>query len=227
MKKVLSVLCLIVFCASSGVHAEQSTVSKQKLVVSNKKEGVYLYATPNPDDDLYTDFRVKIGNKIVETFGWKVSMRAERQPELHVIDLNQDGKKEIVVIITKGAGDSIVLKEAHIIQQVETMNGIDYDEVDIDNPVHTIERDFQISATDKTIQIKGRGQVWKADNPCGQTFFHHRFPLNDSVNWKVEGNTLVADVGLILTSKCIAGGFLLKYKQKGEIYTADQIKVIL
>jgi hypothetical protein len=94
----------------------------------------------------------------VETHGWEVEMREERQPELHVVDLNNDGQKEIVVILTIGTGTFIVQKEAHILQKVETSDGKGYEEMDIDDPVHTIQRDFMITASDKTIKVKGRGQ---------------------------------------------------------------------
>ncbi|WHY84036.1 hypothetical protein QNH39_15235 [Neobacillus novalis] len=227
MKDILAIFCLIFFCTSIVVSAEIPNLPKQTLVVGNEKEGVYLYATPNPKADLYTNFRVKIGKKVVDTYGWEVQMREERQPELHVIDLNNDGKKEIVVILTLGTGTWVVQKEAHILQQVETSDGKAYEEMDIDNPVHTIERDFKISATAKTIQVKGRKHLWKAANPCGSTYFRNRFPLSQSVNWKVEGNNLVADVGLTITSNCVPGGFILKYKQRGEIYIAKQIDVNL
>ena len=148
----------------------------QTLVVSNEREGVYLYATPNFKNNRFTNFQVKIGKETVETFGWESSMREERQPELHVVDLNHDGQNETVVIITKGTGTWVVVKEAHILQKVDTPYGKAYEEMDIDDPVHTVERDFDITATDKTILVRGRGRQWKGTNPCGETYSHHRFP---------------------------------------------------
>jgi hypothetical protein len=227
MKCFLIMLCSFLLCTSNVVSAETPTEAKQTLVVGNNKERVYLYATPNPKEDLYTNFFVKIGKQLVETKGWKVSMREERQPELYVVDLNHDGKKEIVVILTIGTGTWVVMKEAHILQEVETFSGMNYEEMDIDNPVHTIERDFTITATNKRIQVKGQKRVWEADNPCGKTYYRHRFPLYQSVNWKVKGNKLLADVGLTITPNCVPAGFMLTYEQKGEIYVAKKIKVNL
>ncbi|WML49046.1 hypothetical protein RCG23_02765 [Neobacillus sp. PS3-34] len=227
MKRILATACWILFCGSSLAFAEKPTEDKQTLVVGNEKEGVYLYATPDLNKNLYKDFRVKIENEMVETQGWEVEMREERQPELHVIDLNHDGKKEIVVILPIGTGTWVVVKEAHILQQVETLDGKRYEEMDIDNPVHTIERDFKITATNKTIQVKGRGHVWKVANICGKTYYRHRFPLYQSVNWKVKGNNLMADVGLTIKNNCVPAGFILSYKQRGEIYIAKHVKVNL
>jgi hypothetical protein len=141
-----------------------------------------------------------------------------------VIDLNSDNQKEIVVIITKGTGTFVVEKVAHILQQVDTPDGKAYEEMDIDDPVHTIERDFNITATGTTIHISGRGYVWKGSHPCGKTLYHHRFPLHQSVNWKVEGNNLLA---VTLTNNCVPTVIHLKYKQKGEIYLAQQVEVNL
>ena len=228
LKRILAILACMIFIASNIVSAEVPTEPRQTLVVANEKKKVYLYATPNPKEELYIDFRVKIGKEVVETFGWEVAMSESRTPELHVIDLNNDGIKEVVVIITLGTGTWVVQKEAHILQRVETTNGRQaYEEMDIDNPVHTIERDFKITATNKTIQISGRGQKWKATNICKNTYYHHRFPLYQSVNWKVEGNRLIADVGLPITSNCVPAGFLLNYKQKGQIYIAKYVKLNL
>ncbi|MBV7508236.1 hypothetical protein KW850_23740 [Bacillus sp. sid0103] len=228
MKRTLSILGCLIFLLTNTVSAEKSTEPIQSLVVANKKEGVYLYATLNPREEIYTDFRVKIGKEVVEAFGWAAAMSETRIPELHVIDLNKDGIKEVVVIITLGTGTWVVEKEAHILQQVETANGGKaYEEMDIDNPVHTIERDFEITATNNKIQVKGRSHVWKAANVCGETYFHHRFPLYQSVNWKVEGNNLIADVGLTITFNCVPAGFRLKYMQKGQIYVAKKIEVKL
>lgn len=227
MKRILVILCCVLFFGSIEVLAQESTEQKQILIAGNKKEGVYLYATPNPKGEMFSDIQVMIGKQIFETYGWKVPMRAERKPELHVVDLNNDGLKEIVVIITIGTGTWVVQKEAHIIQQVEALDGKVYEEMDLDNPVHTIERDFKITATDQTIQVKGRGHIWKAKNPCRKTYYRHRFPFYQSVNWKVEGNNLVAEVGLTITHNCVPAGLVLKYKQQGEIYVAKQVDVNL
>lgn len=89
--------------------------------------------------------------------------------------------------------------------------------MDIDAPVYTIQRDFKITATDKTIQVKGRGHLWKAANICGKTYYRHRFLLHQSVNWKEEANNLMADVGLTIKSNCVSAGFILKYQRGGEI----------
>lgn len=223
MRIILSVLLLFALCPA--VHA--SGLPEQKLVLANEKEGVYVYATPNEKEDMYTDFRVLIGKDLVETSGWESPMRETRQPELHVVDLNQDGVKEVVVIITLGTGTFVVEKEAHVLQKVETWDGKRYEEMDIDNPVHTIERDFKITASNKIIRIRGRGQLWQAANPCGETYYRHRFPLYQSVNWKVDGTKLIADVGLTITFNCVPAGFLLTYKQKGEIYVANKVEVNL
>ncbi|MEH7119206.1 hypothetical protein V7128_17585 [Neobacillus vireti] len=225
--RVWIILCSFLLCTTSVALAVQPSESKQTLVMGNEKEKVYLYATPNEKEDLYTDFHVKIGNQVVETQGWEVSMSETRLPELHIVDLNHDGKKEIVVIITIGTGTWVVMKQAHILQEVETSVGRAYAEMDIDNPVHTIERDFTITATNKMIKVKGRGHEWKAANACGKTYYHHRFPLYQYVNWRVEGNKLMADVGLTITHNCVPAGFLLTYEQKGEIYIAKKIKVNL
>lgn len=225
MKRVLIIFCCYLFI---GVGSDISAATSQTLVAGNDKEGVYLYATPHPNNDLYTNFHVKIGGEVVETYGWEVSMREERQPELHVVDLNQDGIKEIVVILTLGTGTFVVQKEAHILQKVETYLGQKaFVEMDIDDPVHTILRNFRITATAKSIKIAGQGNSWKAENKCKETYYLHRFPLDQSVNWKIEGNNLVAHVGLPITYNCVPAGFILKYKQTGEIYTAKKIKVEL
>jgi len=227
MKSSLAIFCWIVFFASTVVSAEAPLEENQTIVVGDEKEGVFLYAVPNEAEGMFTNFSVKIGDELVETYGWEVEMREERLPELHVVDLNHDGEKEVVVILTIGTGTWVVQKEAHIIQKVETPNGLAYEEMDIDNPVHTIERDFEITATDKTIKVEGREHSWKGKNPCGNTLYRHRFPLSQSVNWKVDGNRILSEVGLTVTYNCIPASFVLQYKQKGEIYIAKQIKVNL
>ncbi|MEH7884975.1 hypothetical protein V7654_11720 [Bacillus sp. JJ1609] len=228
MKKLAALFCCLFFVWSSGIsYANELKMPSEMLVEKNEKEGVFIYATPFPKDDLFRNFRVEIGKAVVEPLDWQISMREERRPELHVIDLNDDGKKEVVVILTLGTGTWVVQKEAHILQEVETANGKAFEEIDIDNPVHTIQRDFRITATDKKINVEGRGHTWEANNLCGKTDFKHRFPLHQSVNWKVEGNTLNAHVGLTLTDNCVPGAFILKYKQKGEMYIAEQIIVNL
>jgi hypothetical protein len=227
MKSSLAIFCWFVFFASNVVSAETSLEGNQTLVVGDEKEGVFIYATPNEAEGIFTNFMVKIGGELVETYSWEIEMREERLPELHVIDLNSDGEKEVVVILTIGTGPWVVQKAAHIIQMVETPNGLAYEEMDIDNPVHTIERDFEITATDKMIKVVGRGHTWKGKNPCGKTLYRHRFPLSQSVNWKVDGNKLVSKVGLTVTYNCVPASFVLQYKQKGEIYIAKQIKVNL
>ncbi|MBO9129277.1 hypothetical protein [Bacillus sp. 165] len=227
MKSRLVILCWVLFLVSNRVSAEEPTLQKQTLVVGNEKEEVFLYATPNKREGIFTNFTVKIKDELIETYGWEVEMREERQPELHVIDLNNDGEKEIVVILTIGTGTWIIQKQAHILQKVETPNGLAYEEMDIDNPVHTIERDYEITATNNIIKVEGRGHSWKTINTCGKTLYRHRFPLSQSVDWKVDDNNLVSEVGLTITYNCVPASFVLRYKQNGEIYIAKQVKVNL
>lgn len=228
MKKLTALFCCLFFVWSSGVsYANELKMPAEMLVAKDEKEGVFIYATPFSKDDLFRNVRVKIGKEVVEPQDWQISMREERRPELQVMDLNDDGKKEVVIILTLGTGTWVVQKEAHILQEVETANGLAFEEMDIDNPVHTIQRDFRFKATEKKIEVEGRGHTWKANNLCGKTNFKHRFPLHQSVNWKVEGNNLNAHVGLTLTDNCVPGEFILKYKQRGEMYIAEQIIVNL
>lgn len=110
MIRILIIISSLLLCENSVASAEQPTEPEQKLIIENEKERVYLFATPNPKEDRYTNFYVKIGNQMVETEGWEVSMREKRVPELHVVDLNHDGNKEIVVILTLGSGTWVVMK---------------------------------------------------------------------------------------------------------------------
>ena len=52
MVRILAIFCSIMLCVSSVVFAEIKTNPKQTLVVSNEKEGVFLFATPDSEENV-------------------------------------------------------------------------------------------------------------------------------------------------------------------------------
>ncbi|MDW0114815.1 hypothetical protein QT711_16585 [Sporosarcina saromensis] len=54
-------------------------------------------------------------------------------PQLIYRDINQDGEKELIIILTKGYGTGIILQDVHVLHNTETNFGDVYREMIVDN----------------------------------------------------------------------------------------------
>ncbi|UPK45120.1 hypothetical protein [Paenibacillus pabuli] len=94
---------------------EAASVKEGYISVAPENESVRLYPMKVEGSGyIYNGMVLEVNGKTREFSKWQ-GEGGSYKPEVHELDLNGDGKKEIVVLFTAGHGTGIYLGEAHII----------------------------------------------------------------------------------------------------------------
>ncbi|MGG4130195.1 hypothetical protein ABEW19_18155 [Paenibacillus illinoisensis] len=94
---------------------EATSVKEEDISVAPENENVRLYPMKLEGSGyIYNGMVLEVNGKTQEFSKWQ-GEGGSYKPEVHELDLNGDGKKEIVVLFTAGHGTGIYLGEAHII----------------------------------------------------------------------------------------------------------------
>ncbi|PSJ92923.1 hypothetical protein C7R91_21615 [Brevibacillus formosus] len=118
-----------------------------KMIASIPEEEIYLYAL-NKNNNMYKDLIVSI-NGVKKVFNWETITKIEDLPELHYLDLNNDQKKELVIILSKGHGTGFSNKTIHIV------NPENLTEYHIENPLDIIKNNVTTKIiSDTEVEIK-------------------------------------------------------------------------
>ncbi|MBY0022278.1 copper amine oxidase [Paenibacillus polymyxa] len=125
MFKLLIVILLSMLLSSSVMttdHPSSSMVTEtalsHPLASAPEDSSVRLYAV-SPSQGLFHSAVLEIGQQR-RTFQWSGSADISTAPQLFYRDVNEDGIREAVVILTRASGTGVDLQELHIVN-VQTM----------------------------------------------------------------------------------------------------------
>ncbi|WJH31023.1 hypothetical protein N6H13_10855 [Paenibacillus sp. CC-CFT742] len=116
---------------TSFASIERTPVKKENVSVAPENEKVKLYPMQVEGSGyIYNGMILEVNGQTREFSKWQ-GEGGSYKPEVHELDLNGDGKKEIIVLFTAGHGTGIYLGQAHIIDPdtLEEMNMQPLDEV--------------------------------------------------------------------------------------------------
>ncbi|MGW8958337.1 copper amine oxidase [Paenibacillus sp. NPDC055715] len=127
MFKLLIVILLSMLSSSSGMISGYpspdpmpETVQSPPLAVAPEDSSVKLYVEEPPSQGLFRTAMLEIGQQR-RTFAWSGSADIATAPQLYYSDVNGDGIREAVVILTRASGTGVELQELHIVN-AQTMD---------------------------------------------------------------------------------------------------------
>ena len=136
--KIVIISIIILLLINNIMHSKVSYAldianSKNQVLLSEiPNEDIYLYALDSDEGkSVYEDILLNVKGK-KKRFKWIVDSGLSFRPELILTDINNDGKKELVIIITTGHGTGINTQEVHIFKE-ETL-----EEIKVQNPFDII-----------------------------------------------------------------------------------------
>ena len=151
-------------------------------------------------------------------------------PQLVNIDINLDGKKELIVILTRGYGTGIINQEVHVLHTTETDFGDVYQEIIVDNPTAILLKNVKMELT-KSKAIITIGDVKTVIN-LEKLGIEPRNLFTDitTVNllrFEVIDNKLTAIVGAQVSPVGgYIGSFRITYAFKNGMYEGTNIEFI-
>ncbi|WGV61504.1 copper amine oxidase N-terminal domain-containing protein [Brevibacillus brevis] len=163
-----------------------------KMIASIPEEEIYLYAlNKDKDTNMYKDLIVSI-NGVKKVFDWETIAMITDLPELFYLDLNNDQKKELAILLSKGHGTGFTSKTIHII------NPENFTEYPIENPLDIMknhvttkiisdtEVEIKIGETISTINLKNTPSPEKISEISYENF----------IDYEIFNHTIKAIVGV-------------------------------
>lgn len=208
-------------CYKKDSDGTKKTINiEADLIASIPEEKIYLYGlNRNESDSNYKNVILSI-NGINKVFNWKTSAVLEAQylPRLYLSDLNNDGKKELVLILNEDGGTGIFKNTVHII------NPENFTEYKVENPLDIINKNITTKISSKQIEILKNGIIEKTfkmpSYNVSKVFFE------DYIDYTVlENNKLQATIGIEIDQRAYLGNILIEYSFKDGMFKADKISI--
>lgn len=112
MKKVI--ILIIAISLLAVLSKAIATTNDYDEIAKSDKVGVTIYAKKM--NGLYTDFKIDFQGSLFSKLYWINTTSPTWSPEIIYEDISQDGKKELVIILTKDIGTGVLECEVHVFQ---------------------------------------------------------------------------------------------------------------
>lgn len=219
--KKLAIFTLIILLVPMGTKA--STAEK---VVGNLPEAeLTLYATEKEGD--LTNFKLTVKGETYFFPRWLNSPNITYYPKLYYSDINNDGRKEIVIVLTTDTGTGVIIQEPHVFQ---VDNNGDLLEKLVDNPMAIINKNVKtkLSKSEAIVSIgKEKTKINVKEFNIVPSHIFENVAIGSALRFEVTDNKLVAKVGLtIAPTGGSIGEIQITYIYKDNMYQAKQINFI-
>ncbi|MFE0505360.1 hypothetical protein ACWF7H_28995 [Peribacillus butanolivorans] len=200
----------------------------KKVISKSKETNVILFAN---DKDrkygMYRDFEMKIDGGTRYFPYWVNVTNPTYAPRILYNDLNQDKKKDLTIVLTKGYGTEALDSEVHVLNKTQTNIGEIYEEVLVDNPIAIILKNVKTKLTqhEAVVSIGDKKTVINIEKfqiPPDHLFNDVAF--GSIVKFDVVDNHLVASVGGQITPAMFIGTIEISYKFQDKMYQAKKIE---
>ena len=151
-------------------------------------------------------------------------------PNTFYKDINQDGKKELIFVLTTGYGNDIVKQNVHVFHQIKTNLGNSYKEILVDNPIAIILKNVKtkLTKTEAIINIGTKKTVLKIDKiGINSKDLFPDISISNISKIEILDNKLTAIIGATISpAGGYVGDFHITYTFKDKMYQLEKIKFI-
>ncbi len=189
-------------------------------IASNTQQKLYLYPF-ECSKSTYQGFILE-SNGQRKYFDW--TAQASREIQLACLDINNDDRDEIVVILYQGGGTDVAQYEIHILD-MET-----FEEIPVENPLDYINREVRTSitqtSTDLLIDIKIGDQEYlcKRDLPGFSAIDNIVF--GNIIRFELENQRICCSVPGMYCIPGYVGDFRVYYKYDAATQSMKAFKVV-
>lgn len=195
-------------------------VPEPQLVAHLPEADVSLHATLH--HGIYERFELRVG-QAVRTFPFWKSMGSHSPQILHH-DINEDGKKEIIIVLTTNTGTGLYTAEAHVVQADTLLK-----EVYVDNPLAIIWKniDTHIAPQGVTININNKPIMYPKEKISAtyENWFSQVY-FGNQISFKVEDHQLKAYLSAQISPTDYIGTIQIRYAFKDNHYQMEQMEYV-
>lgn len=174
------------------IELNQNTkIEVEKSLNESSVDNVTLYVS-GENDGMYQEMIVRTKDKIV-TFPWINVANPTYAPTLNVADVNDDGKDEVIIILTTDYGTGIWKQEIHV------LNLEDLTEINVENPIQSVNKKITSNITKRDnkidIVINWDGNILnKSYNESDSSIWFEEVAFDSIINYEVIGNKITTTV---------------------------------
>ncbi|MGB2872977.1 hypothetical protein [Psychrobacillus psychrotolerans] len=219
MKRHVILLLVFIFFvvpkSISGTNEEYEVVSKLP------KESIVLYAK-KMNDGLYRDFKLDFKGETYFRPFWINVTNPTYAPKIFYQDINEDGKKELIITLTKGYGSGVRDEEVYVYSYT---NGLI--DVVVDNPLAIINKNVKTKLTPEKAEITLVDKGFIVDTKSIEsTHLFEVIGFGSVIDYEVINNNLMVRVSVQITPAVFVGDIVITYEYRDKMYQAKAIEFI-
>ncbi|MGE7623652.1 hypothetical protein ACQKMD_11465 [Viridibacillus sp. NPDC096237] len=200
--------------------------AKELVVGKSPDVNVNLYATERKGH--LEKFRLDVNGAVQYFPFWKNVSNEAYSPQLIYNDINQNGEKELIIILTTSYGSRIIHQNVHVLHKTKTNIGDVYREVSVDNPMSTLLKTVEtdITKSEAIITIGNKKNVIKIDKlDIAPKNLFPDIVTGNLIRFKVLDNELTAILGAQITPVGgYIGSFHISYELKQNRYQVKKVE---
>ena len=210
---------------SEVVNSEKEPI--REIVASLPEAKATLYAVKS--DGYFKNFKL-IANGSGGYFPyWTSVSNPSYAPKLFYNDINGDGRKELIIVLTRDYGTGFLDQEVHVFHKIQSNIGEVYQEVLVDNPKAIILKNVKTKLTpheavviigDKKNVINVEKLKIKPENLFTDVYF------GNVISFDVVNNQLKAFLGAQISPAGFIGKIEITYVFKDKMYQGKKIRFI-
>ncbi|MGM0834817.1 MAG: hypothetical protein ACQEV7_01590 [Bacillota bacterium] len=172
-------------------------------------------------------FRMCVNGRTKYFHYWRNVANETYAPQFFYNDINKDGKKELIVILTQGYGTAVLEQNVHVLHQPQTNLGDAYKEMIVDDPRTILLRHVKTRLT-KNEAIIAIGKKEKRYNieklVIGPEGLFSNIVTDNLNSYEVVENQLIAKMGAQIGPGLFIGSFYITYEYKDRFYQMKDIE---
>ncbi|MDZ5472397.1 hypothetical protein SM124_11625 [Bacillus sp. 31A1R] len=215
---IVSILAILFVVAPNKAEA---TIPGYTVIAKSDKDNITIYAKKM--DGLYYDFKIDFKGKVFSRPFWMNATNPTYAPEIYYEDINNDEKKELIIILTKDYGTGVLDQEVSVFH----INHKRFGEVLVDHPMAIVNKNIKASLTPSKAEITiGKKQYLinvKELKLLPETVFDE-INFESIIKYEVKNNKLTATLHPQFSPGAFVGSILITYEYRDKMYQAKSIE---
>ncbi|WP_417899913.1 hypothetical protein ABN702_06430 [Bacillus haimaensis] len=198
---------------------------KEKMIGSIPEVNLTLYAQER--DGELVNFRLDVNGGSKYFPYWRNVANETYAPQLFYKDINTDGKKDLIIVLTQGYGTGVLEQNVHVLHQTQTNLGEVYREIIVDDPRTILLRNVKTKLTksEAIISIRDRKETYSIEKIVfGPEGLFSNIVTDNLISFDVIGNQLTAKMGCQIGLGIFIGSFYITYEYKDHFYQMKDIE---
>jgi hypothetical protein len=219
MKRFIILIIAILFVIAPNKAG--ATIPGYTLITKSDKDNITIYAKKM--DGLYYDFKIDFKGKVFFRPFWMNVTNPTYAPQIYYEDINNDEKKELIIILTKDYGTGVLDQEIHVFH----IDHNQFAEVLVDNPMAIVNKNIKSSLNPNKAEINIGDKHYvinvKELKLLPETIFNEIY-FGSIIRYEVKNNKLIAILHPLFSPGAFVGSIIINYQYQDKMYQAKSIR---